>query len=348
MAENETAIAPKEYEIMYPRKRRLLEDEYGPQTQMQAHQQGFYENLPNWSSRIDPSVLERVSRQPPGKRGTWLARGTIKEKGRQLKERRRANMMAPMMQRQEMMRMNAPLGDREKLALQQQFQQGTQERGFGEDRRAALLSLLGRRQLAGESQAATAEAATTAHGRTVGRDVASRAGRMDDWRTQQTETPQTLPQMRGEYARGLEPGTSEWERTVGIPQEDPYRDIPSLDEQANMYLSQFQPGSPEWMQAVQEIEAIKRAPPDVQARELDLLNKRLTAYHKTFPVDQMGRMMGEGKPIEALSGLSNELGQQLQPSQEQYQIGQILTNPQGQQGKVVGFNPDGTPLIEPL
>lgn len=178
---------------MYPRKKYLLESEYGPQTQRQAHQQGFYENLPDWTSDIDPSVLERVSQQSPAKRRTWLARGTIKAGAQEREQARRAAMLAPMMQRQQAMQMSMPMGDREKLMLQQRHAEELQGGRQDFSSRAALLDMAFKQKMAEEGRQHSTEQADIAHRRGLESSAINRAGRMEDWRTQQAEeipTPQ--------------------------------------------------------------------------------------------------------------------------------------------------------------
>lgn len=123
---------------------------------------------------------------------------------------------------------------------------------------------------------------------------------------------------------------------------------PTISEQEDKILAQLDPLTPEWWQMRQRIEEIKSSPVDPIEQMLAL--QRLARGSRELG---WGGAMGEEMPEQAgvgafaQQGLSDLMGQG-QQQQGQYQIGQIITNPQGQQGKVVGFNPDGTPLIEPL
>ncbi len=333
---------------MYQRKRHLLDDEYGPQTQMQAHQQSFYENLPGWTSEKEPYVLEAVSRKSPQRRREWLAHGNVAQKRRQLKQRRDEMVMGPMRQRQQAMQMNRPLGDREKLLMQFGQQEKMAGAGQAESRRAALLAHSQRRQLAGEGREFTGEQAEIGRDFSTGQADIAFGRRKEFADYEQSIQPPTIPRMRAEYVGGLEQGTPEFERGLGIPQQDPYANIPSMAEQESMILGQLEPGSPEWWQMRQQIEDIKRAPID-PTEQLLMLQRLARGARELGWGGAMGKEMPEQAGVGAFAQARiNQLMDKMQGPQQEYQIGDIVTNPQGQQGKVVGFNPDGTPLIEPL
>jgi hypothetical protein len=215
-----------------------------------------------------------------------------------------------------------------------------------------MLGMAGREQAADVASERDIEAANVAHqrrGELSDRDfkqsllsnAISRTGAMEDWRTKQAEMPITLNDLRVNQAMNLPQGSPEWQRTVGVTPEQ----IPSVTEQEAMILSQFEPGSPEWQQAYQQIIDMKRQQPTQLDQMLDW--QRLARGSRELGIyGQMGNEMKEQAGVGAFAqrGLNTIMGQ----PQGQFQIGQIITNPQGQQGRVVGFNPDGTPLIEPL
>jgi len=84
-----------------------------------------------WLQDMSPSVLERVSKQPEGKRRTWLARGDVRAASHSRRQKLLDEAMKPMQMRQQFMQNQMPLGDREKMAMQQQhdisMQRGRQD-----------------------------------------------------------------------------------------------------------------------------------------------------------------------------------------------------------------------------
>jgi hypothetical protein len=246
------------------------------------------------------------------------------------------------------MAMNAPLGDREKLFLQMGHDVGMQQTNIGARGRAAAL---------GNQQRIAA--ATLSHQRTG--QLAEEAGQrgLDIWRTKQAETPvsvspqdQIAAEKMRRYNAILTGGgdVSSAERQIGIPQ-PPEQGIPSPTDQEGMILSQFPLGSPEWFQARAMLADIKRVPPDEQVRRMAEINSLLTAIGKTYQKGYQGQV--EGVPIPALKGINQQLMGQVgdwqqdsyqQPSQ--YEIGQVIEQG-GQMWKIVGFAPDGEPLVEP-
>jgi hypothetical protein len=353
---------------MYPRKRYLLEDEFGPKTQMQAHQAGFYKNLPQWASETGPDVLERVSRQSPARRQTWLARGAIKEKAQDVQRQRRADMLMPIVRQQEMIRRNTPMTPREKLGLQQIHDINMLKAREGFSSRSDLLDRDFRRDLSERDIGARSEAATLAHERGLKASAINRLGQLGNWRTQQEETPKTIGQMRAEYAGDLEPGTPEYERALGITQADPYGELPSVAEQEAMILAQFEYGSPEWIQAYQQIEAIKRQPVDPVQKMLDM--QRLLRGTK-----EVGIYGAMGETMESQKGVADYAAQQLDgmipsgtapsgtaPSQPTEQVlnetpalwdisGRVMVGDKVKQDGVTyivtGFDEDGVPVGVP-
>ena len=258
---------------MYPRKRYLLDDEYGPQTQMQAHQQSFYENLPDWASEKEPYVLETVSRRSPQRRRNWLAHGNVAQKRRELKQQRDEMIFGPMRQRMATAERDRPMGDREKLLMQQGFAEKTASRTRAD--RLVAATLLHQRGMEKQQagQQFTAGESEVGQGFQTERDLAQFGRRKEFAQFEQDIQPPTVSGMRAEYIGGLPRGTPEFERGLGIPQEDPYANILSMAEQEAMVLAQFEYGSVGWQQAYQQIEAIKRAPidPVQKMRELQMI-----------------------------------------------------------------------------
>jgi hypothetical protein len=240
------------------------------------------------------------------------------------------------MQRQQMMQMSMPMGDREKLMLQQRHAEQMQSGRQDFSSRADILDRDFRRDLAERDIGARAEAATLAHGRGLEASAINRLGQLGNWRTQQAETPETIGQMRADYAGQLELGTPEHERALGITQEDPYRELPSVAEQEAMILAQFEYGSPEWMQAYQQIEQIKRAPID-PVQQMLALQRLLRGTRELGVMGAMGDvMLGQEQAAKfATQGLNALTGQpqgQLNAQQQEpVRPGTIIVNPQTQQ-----------------
>jgi hypothetical protein len=92
-------------------------------------------DLPSWARERGGFQLSEVAKQSPKKRRTWLARGNVREKYRNRRQQLLDTVQAPMRQRQEYLRSQMPLSDREKM-----------EATFGQQDKLAILGLAGRQQ----------------------------------------------------------------------------------------------------------------------------------------------------------------------------------------------------------
>lgn len=313
------------------------------------------DNRRSWLKDIDPSVLERVSRQPLRKQRRWRAVGDIRAAHKGRRQHLLDEASKPMRMRQQYLQSQMPMSDREKMGAT-----------FGQQVRMAMLGITGKQQAAGVARGQEVEDRDLAYKRGLLNTIQKREWDVSDTALARQNRLADAPQLRAPpdpvMMRG-EGGDMFWQQPgqpipQGATRPGTYQEpqIPSVSEQEAMILGQFELGSPEWIHARMQIEEIKRTPVDPMEQMLAMQRLARGAL-KTGWYGAQGEEMETQKGVGAFAqrGLNALMNQSqapqpagFRPEYESFQIGQIIERG-GRRYVVVGFaDDDHEPLLEPV